>query len=277
MGEYVFNCHTHIGDAFISSDVIGNKKWTVEELVAPPLGLKHRMLNEASDETIAEGMKKAISIMKGCGTTHFCDFREGGAEGAEQLKRIAEGEGINAMVLGRPVGLSYDRVEMDKILEIADGIGVSSISDWDYDELRKVAEHTRKRKKMFALHASEAVREDINAILDLKPSFLVHMSSASIDDIEIVADEGMPIVVCPRSNAFFGIRPDIEGMLSHGIPLMLGTDNAMIVPPDITGEIRYLIDNFDVSREQAADMITSNPRKYLNVSPDIQQSDISDI
>lgn len=272
MKSLLFNCHTHIGDAFISIDK-SNRKWEVKELVAPPHGFKHKILREASDEIIESGMRKAISVMKGCGTTHFCDFREGGAEGAEQLKRIAEEEGINALILGRPVELRYDRGEVDRILGIADGIGVSSISDWNYDELKKLAGHARRKKKMFALHASEAAREDINKILDLKPTFLVHMSSAGRDDIEIVADKGIPVVVCPRSNAFFGIRPDVEGMMESGVTLLLGTDNSMIVPPNIVDEVHYLLDNFDVSREQALEMVIENPRKCLNVSADIQQTD----
>ncbi len=72
---------------------------------------------------------------------------------------------------------------------------------------------------------------------------------------------------------FFGIRPDIESMLGCGISLLLGTDNAMVAPPDIMQEMEYLLKNFDVSREQALAMITANPRKCLNVGLHIQQSD----
>ncbi|MEA2053527.1 MAG: amidohydrolase family protein [Candidatus Thermoplasmatota archaeon] len=268
MKEFIFNCHTHVGDAFI---VLGKKRWTVEELVAPPGGLKHRLLRKASESDITGGMEQAVSIMKKCGTTHFCDFREGGVEGVKQLREVAKG--INAIVLGRPLELNYDKKEMNEILKVADGVGLSSISDWEYEELKKVAGHANKKKKLFAIHASEALREDINAILELKPSFLVHMSSASSDDLELVADASVPVVVCPRSNAFFGIRPDIEGMIKYGIPLLLGTDNAMITPPDITEEMKYLLKNFNVAKSQALEMINTNPRKYLNVSPSIQQSD----
>ncbi len=274
MEEFIFNCHTHIGDAFIS---LGKRKWTVEELVAPPDGFKYRLMRESRKEIIVKGMKKAVSVMKKSGITHFCDFREGGVEGINLLREVVrDREGISAVILGRPSELDYSRTEMDEILEIADGIGLSSISDWEYDELKKVAVHTHKRKKLFAIHASEAFREDIDAVLGLKPSFLVHMSSASNSDIELVADEGVPVVVCPRSNAFFSIRPNIEGMIGYGIPLLLGTDNAMITSPDITEEVEYLLKYFDVSREQAMEMITINPRKCLNVSADIHQSDGKD-
>jgi len=268
--EIVVNSHTHIGDAFID---LGKTAWGLEALVAPPHGFKHEMMRKASEGKILEGMRKAISVMEGCGTTHFCDFREGGVEGIKILKKAMEGSGLSAIILGRPVELRYDSNEINEILKLSEGIGLSSISDWDYDELKKVASHTIKKKKIFAIHASEAFREDIDAILDLKPSFLIHMSNASRGDMEIVADAGVPVVVCPRSNAFFGIRPDIEGMLECGISLLLGTDNAMIAPPDIVQEMEYLIKNFDISKEQAVAMVTSNPRKCLNVGLDIQQSD----
>lgn len=268
--EILVNSHTHIGDAFID---IGDKNWKLDELVAPPHGFKHEMMRKASEGEIIEGMKKAISVMERCGTTHFIDFREGGVEGIKILKKAMEGSRLNAIILGRPLELRYDSEEVNGILRISDGIGVSSISDWDYEELKKVADHVNKKKKIFAIHASEAFREDIDAVLDLKPSFLIHMSSASRDDIEIVADENIPLVVCPRSNAFFGIRPDIESMLSNGISLLLGTDNAMISPPDIVEEMKFLMENFDVSREQVGEMVTANPRKCLNVSLGIQQSD----
>ncbi len=257
----IFNCHTHIGDAFIHIDK--GKKWSVEELVAPPHGLKHVLLQKAKEEDILKGMKEAIETMKSCGTTHFCDFREGGLEGVKLIKKALDG--INAIILGRPLHHAYDKKEMDEILEASDGIGVSSISDWDFWELKKVAEHTNKKKKIFALHASEAVREDINAILDLKPTFLIHMCKANDSDLEIIANEGIPVVVCPRSNAFFGIKTKVEEMKEKGIKLMLGTDNAMINPPNIIEEMAYLAKNFDIGLEEAWNMITKIPEETFKL------------
>ena len=257
----IFNCHTHIGDAFIHIDK--SKKWSVEELVAPPHGIKHLLLKKASEEEIMNGMEKAMKIMKSCGTTHFCDFREGGIKGVELIKKVLNE--INAIILGRPVEHIYDKEEIDGILKISNGIGVSSISDWDFWELRKVAEHVHKKKKIFALHASEVVREDINAILDLKPTFVVHMSKANDSDLEIIANEKIPVVVCPRSNAFFGIKTNVKGMLGKGVKLMLGTDNAMITPPNIIEEVTYLVKNFNVNLKDAWSMITRIPEETFKL------------
>src|SRR5207249_9142245 len=65
-----------------------------------------------------------------------------------------------------------------------------------------------------SLHdALPILREEIDAVLDLSPAFLVHMLHATDADLERCADAHVPIVVCPRSNAFFGMTPDIPGML----------------------------------------------------------------
>ena len=61
------NAHTHIGDSFIREKNIDLPK-NVEELVAPPNGLKHRLLKEASDEEIIDGMEKSLDIMIKCET-----------------------------------------------------------------------------------------------------------------------------------------------------------------------------------------------------------------
>lgn len=158
------------------------------------------------------------------------------------------------------------------MLQRADGIGISSAADWPQRELKKVAAHTRRRGKRFGLHASEGVREDIDAILELQPSFLVHLCRATDEDLQAVADAGVPVVVCPRANAFFGLRPPVEQMFELDVPLMLGTDNAMLVSPDVQAEIAYLREHFNVSSGDVEAMTAANPRKYLNVGGNIHQS-----
>ena len=91
------------------------------------------------------------------------------------------------------------------------------------------------------------------------------MVKATTNDLAIVADHNIPVVICPRSNAYFNLRPNVLAMKNVGITLMLGTDNAMITPPDIVQEAQYLIQNFKVTPQEVKDMISKNPRKYLNV------------
>ena len=259
------NAHTHIGDSFIRKKNVDLPR-DINELVAPPDGLKHRLLNRASNEEIITGMNDSIDFMIEDGVSCFCDFREGGIKGIELLKAASKYKKISYIDLSRPKNLTYDNSEVETLLKKSDGVGISSISDWDYSELKKVARRAKQNNKLFAIHASECSREDIDLVLDLKPDFLVHMVFASESDIVHVADENIPIVVCPRSNAFFGLKPDVELMKKTGVELLIGTDNAMFNPPSILDEIKYFKKEFrGFSTEELLYMVTFAPRKALNL------------
>jgi len=241
------NAHTHLGDSCLRASLRKYKgERSVPALFCPPHGFKHRHLAKTPSSKLESGMRAALREMARCGVARYCDFREGGVKGLRALGAARKGAAVKGLALGRPAGLGYDRDETDSILEMADGIAVSAISDWEYPELQKLAAHTKRSRRIFALHASEIIREDIDLVLDLKPDFLVHMVQASDFDLERVASEGIPIVVCPRANSFFGLRPRIGRMLGFGIPVALGTDNAMISSPGI---LPVLQDAWEVSRQ----------------------------
>lgn len=227
----LIDAHTHIADYVVPVDL----SLDLEDLVAPPHGLKHRVLEEATDDQLTRGIEAARSLMLRRGCSRFLDFREGGERGARLLRRSSGWP--RPFILGRPKRLSYDREEVDAVLAHADGIGVSSIGDWDYEELWELARYVRSKGRMFAIHASEKVREDIDKVLDLDPSFIVHMTMADDEDLEACATEGITIVTCPRSCMFFGRAPPLARMLRAGATVALGTDNAMLTLPDMLGEM----------------------------------------
>ena len=231
----LWNAHTHLGDAIVTQELKG----TIEELVAPPHGLKHRVLAKAKDAAVISAMRRAMATMVRTGTTGFSDFREGGLKGLKLLYAAEAALPVRGIALGRPAGLSYDQREVAAILRASDGIAVSSYIDWPRDAIEKLAADVRRAKKIFAIHCSERIREEIDVVLDLKPAFLVHMVQATDADLERCADARVPIVVCPRSNAFFGMTPDIPRMLRQGVELRLGTDNAMINTPSLLREMEF--------------------------------------
>lgn len=266
------NAHTHIGDSFIRYRKIKIPR-DIKKLVAPPNGLKHKLLKEADEEEIIRGMKRSLDDMVSNGTTIFCDFREGGIDGINCLKRAIENKPVSSIVLSRPNKLIYDKEEIDLILENSDGIGLSSISDWDRWEITKIAKHTKRRKKIFAIHASERIREDIEFILDLKPDFLVHMIKANESDFIRVKENNIPVVICPRSNKFFGLRVDLALMKKIGIEILLGTDNAMLNSTSILDEIKFFISNFkEFNLSEILYITTYRARKVLNLDTDILSS-----
>jgi len=231
----LWNAHTHLGDAVVTQELRG----TIEELVAPPHGLKHRVLAKAKDSAVIAAMRRAMATMVRTGTTGFSDFREGGLRGLKLLYAAVAAIPLQGIALGRPTGLEYDPREVSAILRACDGIAVSAYVDWPEDAIEKLAAHVRREKKLFAIHCSERVREDIDKVLDLTPAFLVHMVQATDADLVRCVDAEVPIVVCPRSNAFFGLTPDIPRMLRSGVELRLGTDNAMINVPSMLREMEF--------------------------------------
>jgi len=269
------NAHTHIGDSFIRLKHLELPR-SVKDLVAPPAGLKHRLLKEATEQEILEGIRISLAEMTASGTSCFCDFREGGLIGIFQLRKAMKNSGIDSVILSRPSQMMYEKEKLDRLLQNSDGIGLSSISDWEPAEIEKIAKHVRKKKKLFALHASEVVRENIDYILDLHPNLLIHMIAATKADLDRVTDADIPIVVCPRSYAFFHLKNNLELMKKTSATILLGTDNAMINTPDVIEEVRVLLKTGLFSLEELLTNITYTPRKALNLDDCIQGRDLSE-
>ena len=222
------NGHTHCADYGLRVP----PGMSLQELVAPPDGLKHRYLREAPDTEISSNMSRFARDSRASGAVTFVDFREGGARGCRMLRESAP----EAVILGRPVSPDFDPEEIDDILSVADGIGISSVSDMDPGYIEAVADAVRERRMVFAIHVSERVREDIDFVLSLDPAFVVHMCEATDSDILKCAEAEVPIVVCPTSNRYFGKVPPIARAEALGADLAIGTDNGMIRSPDMVAE-----------------------------------------
>lgn len=264
---FLSNCHTHIGDTCLRGKVDGCS--SLDELVRPPNGLKHTLLAEQADEDVIKAICAAIDEMRYFGVGRFVDFREGGMKGMLLLKQALVGHSYPLpVILARPEDMRYSEEEVDGLLDGADGIAVSAARDWPYDQLALLSSHVKKRGRTFALHASEAVREDISKIIDLRPDFLVHMSSAKAGDLSACKDAGIPVVVCPRSNSRFGIKLDIAGMIDAGVTVCLGTDNAMLNSCSVIDEMRaaYSLrsNSRPLSLSEVFRLALENSRKVLN-------------
>jgi len=263
------NAHAHVGDAV----AYPAPKGSVEELVAPPNGYKHRILRSRTHGEKTEGMRDAVQTMARTGTCMFGDFREEGVPGVLALRRAVEGTSVSPKIFGRPSCECPSDVEIRELMRECDGIGVSALSDWPFELLARLSADARRAGKMFAMHASEARREDMDRILDLAPTFVVHMCSATESDVAAAVEHGIPIVVCPRSNAFFGLKPGIPRLLRAGATVALGTDNCMLSVPDMVEELRAAYRSAapdgGVSPGTLVSLATTNARKVLNAEAKI--------
>lgn len=254
----LINSHTHIGDS-IGKDVLLNSD--VDSRIHPISGIKQKILTETPKKQLIRFMRKSAISMLRKGITTFVDFREGGIEGIQLLKDATKGNPIRSIILGRidyyqtksdiqkntPMPESYQS-ELKSLLRNCDGIGISGPNENSDSNLTTYS----KIKKLRAIHAAETLQsysmsqkiskssEPIRALL-AKPTFLVHMTFATKNDLRKISKNVRGIVICPRANASLaeGI-PDIVLMDKMKCNLAIGTDNVMINSPDIFREMDYL-------------------------------------
>lgn len=232
------NAHTHVADAFLRDRP--GKPTTVAELVGPG-GWKQRHLAQATAEQVRAGVARYAGEMAAVGVSRFLDFREGGLAGVRLLRAMAADLPTQPVILGRPATNTFDEAEAKAILAEADGIGLSALRDFaDPADAEAWAEACHRARKPFALHVSEAKREDMEAVLALEPAFLVHAVQATKADLEAVADADVPVVVCPRSNAYYGHKTPLDRMADAGVTVCVGTDNGMLQDGDLLAELALL-------------------------------------
>jgi cytosine/adenosine deaminase-related metal-dependent hydrolase len=252
------NAHTHIADS-IGKDITLNS--SVDEKIHPVFGIKSKILKNTSQENLSNFMRNTCHSMMRKGITTFVDFREGGIDGVVLLKNVLSDVPLRSIILGRTEfyqtsseikkNSSFPREKIKDLtilLKKCDGLGISGANE----NSTSVLNYYSKTAKLRVIHSSETKQsvstskkitgksETIRA-LSLKPHFLVHMTYASKNDLNVVAKKTRGIVICPRANSSLaeGI-PDIELMQKAGCVIALGTDNVMIISPDMFREMDFI-------------------------------------
>ncbi|ELZ42164.1 amidohydrolase [Halorubrum californiense DSM 19288] len=258
------NAHTHIGDSIAKE---AGEGLSLDELVAPPDGLKHRLLRSASHGEKVAAMARTLRYMESTGTGTFLEFREGGVDGVAALRDALAGEGvefgeraIESVVFGR---------DDPDVLSVADGYGASGARDADFDAVRA---ETREAGKLFGIHAGERDAADVNAAMDLDPDFLVHMVHAEAIHLERLDDRGTPVVVCPRSNLVtnVGVPPIRE--LADRTTVALGTDNVMTDSPSMFREMEFAAKLSDLPAREILRMATVNGAEIAGLNRGVIES-----
>ncbi|WP_418282847.1 amidohydrolase family protein [Halorubrum sp. DTA98] len=244
------NAHTHIGDSIAKE---AGEGLSLDELVAPPDGLKHRLLRDASHEEKVAAMARTLRYMESTGTGTFLEFREGGVDGVAAIRDALSGTGvefggrdIDAVVLGR---------DDPDVLSVADGYGASGARDADFDSIRTT---TREAGGLFGIHAGERDADDINAAMDLDPDFLVHMVHAESIHLDRLAHRDTSVVVCPRSNLVTNVGVPPIRALADRTTVALGTDNVMLDSPSMFREMEFAAKLADLSAREVLRMATIN-------------------
>jgi cytosine/adenosine deaminase-related metal-dependent hydrolase len=206
-----------------------------------PGGWKQRHLEGAPAEAVAAGIRGYVGEMAVVGTAAFLDFREGGVAGVRLLRELAGELDARPVILGRPARHDFREEEADELLAVADGVGLSARRDFpDPADADAWLEAAHRRRRLAALHVSEARHEELDPILALEPDWLVHGTQATRQDMARLAEEGVPVVVCPRSNAYAGLRTPMRTLREAGVTVAVGTDNGMLQDGNLLAELALL-------------------------------------
>ncbi len=248
----LINAHTHIADS-IGKDISAGKR--LDARVHPVFGAKKKILETTQPAHLAAMIKSSSASMLKKGITAFSDFREGGPEGAKLLRDALSGLPVRCVILGRvdhysdpsgKEGLPDGAAEARRVLEIADGLGISGANEntdaalAQYRQLagdRIVAIHTAESKETVQFSRDRTGRSEVERAMQAKPDILVHMTHATGDEISLAPG----IVVCPRANGVLGAGlPNVAEMQRRGRTVAIGTDNVMLNSPDMFREMDYL-------------------------------------
>ncbi len=268
----LINSHIHIVDNFAKE--IGFNKDLIE-IVSPPNGLKHTLLNSTPNIVKKNGILQAVREMLSNGITCFIDFREGGSEGVKFLKNTLKEISINHMIFGR--FLSSEDIE--NVFNISHGIGLSSYKQTSIFDKEKLRYNKIKFKKLVSCHHAEVKRDEkiLNEIVnDNLIDIIIHGTQFTVDDLKLIKSKNIALVLCPRSNGYFGVGfPPIIDILRLKIPISLGTDNLMVNNTDLFEELRYLyrisrvlgstLTNIELNAKELLKMITINAARNFKM------------
>jgi cytosine/adenosine deaminase-related metal-dependent hydrolase len=296
----LINSHIHIGDS-VAKDIGDGEP--IDKIVKPPNGIKHRILSETSQEFMINAMRSSMEYMLQTGTTTFVDFREGGFEGIEILKKASKNIHIRKIILGRediffeknPTIAELERTA-DKLLNICEGIALSGFGEIQDTVALTITEKCREFFKIASIHVAEYEelqtksikfngKTEVERALTAGFNLLIHVTAPLIDDLKLIGETGTSVVCCPRSNGSLGVGiPPLIDMIDRGINICLGTDNVMLNSPNMFKEMEYALkvtrgyyktylDPLEIFK-----MATINPARGLGLNlGSIQEGKIADI
>jgi cytosine/adenosine deaminase-related metal-dependent hydrolase len=267
------NSHVHIGDSFAKE--LGFNKDLIE-VVAPPNGIKHKLLKQTPKDVKIKGIKKAVLEMLSSGITTFIDFRENGVEGLDLIKEALQESQMNYLALGR----FTNEKDFDSVYELADGIGLVSYKHISRAMKEKLGRKKDKNNKIIACHCAENMRNEAlikDLFKDKIIDVVVHGTQFIKNDLERIKKNDMALILCPRCNGYFGVGfPPIIEILKLKIPISLGTDNVMAISLNLFEEMRYLhgisrvLDkSVELDARKLLKMITINAARNFRVEENI--------
>jgi len=221
------------------------------------------MLAEAArqtPETVRSGYAQVYRELRSAGYTAVGEFHYLGFEEALAAWDAAHEAGVDLVVLHTAYargGLDRFRQEsvseyLGEVEELAGrgvriGLAPHSVRACPPDWLEEIGRYAEREGLPLHVHADEQPREieECLAEHELRPlellartgclsphTTIVHATHASAAELDLLAESGARVCLCPTTEANLGdgFAP-VEGLLARGIPLCIGSDSNVRIDP----------------------------------------------
>lgn len=222
------NFHVHSGDYMVMEE---GYNLTIKEAVGDPFSFKYKAFSREGYDvsaSIASFLRESLRF----GVKTVVDFREQGIRGSKIAKALKGGP-LNYFVLGRLEEEEFSKESLRELLKYADGYGLPSPSvKYDFKVIKDLV---KLRASHFAETLSQWLKYDLESFMaDFSPSFLVHGVWLSEDEMRTLAENNVPLVMCPRSNMWFSVGiPKVDLAIDSQVKVFFGTDNGAWMSPNL--------------------------------------------
>lgn len=173
-------------------------------------------------------------------------------------------------VLARAIKTWCDGRDLPFTVHLAEVPGENELFQTGDGPLAEFLRDRRVLPKGFAPCGRSAVgRADALGLLDAR-TLAVHCVHVDRDDIEILAQSGATVCLCPRGNAWIGVgTAPVPALRAAGVPLCLGTDSlASNADLDLWAELRALRVVLSSPLSAVLPLVTTNPARVLGIADD---------
>jgi formimidoylglutamate deiminase len=226
-------------------------------------GWREAMIAEAealSPEKVRHGYERTFGEMRAAGYTavgefHYIGFRE--AKAAAAAARAAGVEFVLLYVAYARGGIDRFRQEsvgayLDQVAELAAaglrvGVAPHSVRACPPDWLEEIGSYAEREGLVLHVHADEQPREIEECLAEhgVRPiellertgclgprTTIVHATHANDHELDLLAEAGARVCVCPTTEANLGdgFIP-VERLRTRGIPLCIGSDSNVRIDP----------------------------------------------
>jgi cytosine/adenosine deaminase-related metal-dependent hydrolase len=289
------NAHTHLGLSHFEGLTVKGQGFTgwMQSLVAGPLqtfdgqALYNKVQEMLSQGTVYCADISTSNIIEVAGTldttdmafTAFCESM-GNAAPKDGKKLFPEYSSTKGRIAGAGHALYSTNAKRLKAVKNADsaaGLPFSMhLAENQEEDLILAGEECAFGKMLeaagFLPEFPEAVRPvpyaDSLGLLDSQ-TLAVHCVKVDDRDIDILAERGVGVCLCPRSNLYIGEgRAPWEKIISAGIRTCLGTDSiASNFDLNLWNDLSYLLENIKISLDvtEALSLVTLNPAGILGI------------